>query len=250
MAGAPPRTECIGHRSHVAPADPGGCVRPATRPNVWAGALLYQSGVARFAHLRPRRTPRRRRLPIRRRFLVLASNPHLARFRAPCTPPDTASSAIMARRLPSTPARVTLPRDDRRAQAMRKAYWLLAALVAVGLTGCFDNNTAPHVVATPPAAPRGLYSVTGDQLGDAALAGQHRVERHRLPRLHVHLRHELPVRPGRLDDRHVDRRHRPHERRDPLLRGFGGGRQRLRERRSRTRPSTTRRGPPAPTASW
>ena len=44
---------------------------------------------------------------------------------------------------------------------MHKATWLLAALLAVGLMSCRDNTTAPRAV--PPAAPRGLYSITGDQ---------------------------------------------------------------------------------------
>jgi hypothetical protein len=44
---------------------------------------------------------------------------------------------------------------------MHKATWLLAAVLALGLAGCRDNTTAPRAV--PPAAPRGLYSVTGDQ---------------------------------------------------------------------------------------
>jgi hypothetical protein len=43
---------------------------------------------------------------------------------------------------------------------MHKATWLLAALMVIGLTSCRDNTTAPHPA---PAAPRGLYSVTGDQ---------------------------------------------------------------------------------------
>ena len=44
---------------------------------------------------------------------------------------------------------------------MHKARWLLAALLALGLASCRDNTTAPRAV--PPAAPRGLYSTTGDQ---------------------------------------------------------------------------------------
>jgi hypothetical protein len=44
---------------------------------------------------------------------------------------------------------------------MHKATWLLAALLAVGLTSCHDNTSAPRAV--PPAAPRGLRSTTGDQ---------------------------------------------------------------------------------------
>ena len=44
---------------------------------------------------------------------------------------------------------------------MRKVTLLLAALAAIGLAGCFDHNaTAPHL---PPAAPGGVFSVTGDQ---------------------------------------------------------------------------------------
>ncbi len=43
---------------------------------------------------------------------------------------------------------------------MHKATWLLAAVLALGLTSCHDNMTAPRAA---PAAPRGLYSVTGDQ---------------------------------------------------------------------------------------
>lgn len=47
---------------------------------------------------------------------------------------------------------------------MRKAIPILVALAALGLAGCDDtgNTTAPHDI-TPPAAPRGVYSVTGDQ---------------------------------------------------------------------------------------
>jgi hypothetical protein len=44
---------------------------------------------------------------------------------------------------------------------MHKAKWLIAALLALGLVSCRDNTTAPRAV--PPAAPRGLYSTTGDQ---------------------------------------------------------------------------------------
>lgn len=45
---------------------------------------------------------------------------------------------------------------------MRKAIPILLALAAVGLAGCDDSSTAPRDV-TPPAAPRGVFSVTGDQ---------------------------------------------------------------------------------------
>jgi hypothetical protein len=44
---------------------------------------------------------------------------------------------------------------------MRNAFPTLLALFALGVAGCNDNSTAPHDV-TPPAAPRGLFSVTGD----------------------------------------------------------------------------------------
>src|ERR1043166_283931 len=44
---------------------------------------------------------------------------------------------------------------------MRKAIPILLVLAAVGLAGCVDNTTAPRDV-TPPAAPRGVFSVTGD----------------------------------------------------------------------------------------
>ncbi len=52
---------------------------------------------------------------------------------------------------------------------MRKAIPILLVLAALGLAGCDDttNTTAPHDV-TPPAAPRGLFSVTGD--GQVALS--------------------------------------------------------------------------------
>lgn len=43
---------------------------------------------------------------------------------------------------------------------MRTATILVAALLALGLAGCEDDTTAPRT--PPPAAPRGLYSVTGD----------------------------------------------------------------------------------------
>jgi len=45
---------------------------------------------------------------------------------------------------------------------MRKAIPILLVLAALGLSGCEDNTTAPPRDATPPAAPRGLFSVTGD----------------------------------------------------------------------------------------
>src|ERR1043166_866542 len=44
---------------------------------------------------------------------------------------------------------------------MRKAIPILLVLAAVGLAGCVDHTTAPRDV-TPPAAPRGVFSVTGD----------------------------------------------------------------------------------------
>jgi hypothetical protein len=44
---------------------------------------------------------------------------------------------------------------------MHKAIPILLVLAALSLSGCEDNTTAPRDV-TPPAAPRGLYSVTGD----------------------------------------------------------------------------------------
>ena len=44
---------------------------------------------------------------------------------------------------------------------MRKAIPILLVLAAVALTGCVDDTTAPRDV-TPPAAPRGVFSVTGD----------------------------------------------------------------------------------------
>jgi len=47
---------------------------------------------------------------------------------------------------------------------MRLHYLAPLALVALVLSGCNDNNpTAPPRDVTPPAAPRGVYSVTGDQ---------------------------------------------------------------------------------------
>ncbi len=49
---------------------------------------------------------------------------------------------------------------------MRKAIPILLALAAVGLAGCDETTTAPRDL-TPPAAPRGFYSVTGD--GQVAL---------------------------------------------------------------------------------
>ena len=44
---------------------------------------------------------------------------------------------------------------------MRKVIPILLAAAAVGIAGCNDDSTAPRDV-TPPAAPRGLFSVTGD----------------------------------------------------------------------------------------
>lgn len=44
---------------------------------------------------------------------------------------------------------------------MRKAIPMLMVLAALGLAGCDDTTTSPHDI-TPPAAPRGLFSVTGD----------------------------------------------------------------------------------------
>ncbi len=44
---------------------------------------------------------------------------------------------------------------------MRLAIPILLVVAAVGLTGCDETTTAPRDV-TPPAAPRGFYSVTGD----------------------------------------------------------------------------------------
>jgi len=46
---------------------------------------------------------------------------------------------------------------------MRTAIPMLMVVAALGLTGCYDSSTptAPHDV-TPPAAPRGMFSVTGD----------------------------------------------------------------------------------------
>ncbi|MEQ1833558.1 MAG: hypothetical protein ABL977_10925 [Candidatus Eisenbacteria bacterium] len=46
---------------------------------------------------------------------------------------------------------------------MRKAIPILVVLAALGLAGCDDStsSTAPRDI-TPPAAPRGLFSVTGD----------------------------------------------------------------------------------------
>jgi len=44
---------------------------------------------------------------------------------------------------------------------MRKAIPTLLAFVALAVAGCNDNSTAPRDV-TPPAAPRGLFSITGD----------------------------------------------------------------------------------------
>ena len=46
---------------------------------------------------------------------------------------------------------------------MRKPIPILLAVLSLGLLGCNDNSpTAPPADTTPPAAPRGLYSVTGD----------------------------------------------------------------------------------------
>jgi hypothetical protein len=42
-----------------------------------------------------------------------------------------------------------------------RGSWLLLIAAAVGLSGCDDNTVAPRDVS-PPAAPRGVYSVTGD----------------------------------------------------------------------------------------
>jgi hypothetical protein len=43
-----------------------------------------------------------------------------------------------------------------------RAIGIMLLMVAVVLTGCNDEPTAPRDL-TPPAAPRGLYTVTGDQ---------------------------------------------------------------------------------------
>ena len=45
---------------------------------------------------------------------------------------------------------------------MRKAIPILLAVMSLGLSGCNESTTAPPADVTPPAAPRGLYSVTGD----------------------------------------------------------------------------------------
>ncbi len=45
---------------------------------------------------------------------------------------------------------------------MRFTSYLWLALLAVSLVGCNDDTVAPKDL-TPPAAPRGLYSVTGDR---------------------------------------------------------------------------------------
>ena len=44
---------------------------------------------------------------------------------------------------------------------MRKVIPILLAAAALGIAGCNDNSSAPRDV-TPPAAPRGLTSITGD----------------------------------------------------------------------------------------
>lgn len=44
---------------------------------------------------------------------------------------------------------------------MHKVIPILLVLAALGLSGCSDSTTAPRDV-TPPAAPRGVFSVTGD----------------------------------------------------------------------------------------
>lgn len=44
---------------------------------------------------------------------------------------------------------------------MRKVIPILVAAAALGVAGCNDNSTAPRDT-TPPAAPRGLISITGD----------------------------------------------------------------------------------------
>jgi hypothetical protein len=44
---------------------------------------------------------------------------------------------------------------------MRQAITILMVLAALAVSGCDDTTTAPHDV-TPPAAPRGFYSITGD----------------------------------------------------------------------------------------
>lgn len=45
---------------------------------------------------------------------------------------------------------------------MRKTFPILALTAALALVGCDDTSTAPRDV-TPPAAPRGAFSVTGDR---------------------------------------------------------------------------------------
>lgn len=50
---------------------------------------------------------------------------------------------------------------------MRKAIPILLVFVVLGLAGCDDGTTTAPRDVTPPAAPRGLFSVTGD--GQATL---------------------------------------------------------------------------------
>lgn len=57
---------------------------------------------------------------------------------------------------------------------MRKAIPILLALASLGLMGCNESTTAPPRDVTPPAAPRGLYSVTGD--GEVSLSWLHNTE--------------------------------------------------------------------------
>ena len=103
------------------------------------------------------------------------------------------------------------------------------------LGGCSERPRRRRATIAPPAAPRGLFSVTGDSAVTLRLAREHRGRRGRLPRLHVDLRGR--ARAARTTVIGAHRGHHVHtwspaspNGDHALLRGRGGRRGRQRER--------------------
>src|SRR5690242_8732774 len=121
---------------------------------------LRSAGVAPFAHLslQAHTAPPPGRDPAAVLFAPRARI--FAGFRPSCA--NVPAQALVARALRSPWVHDSSGRPPRQeVRTMRFTAPIALALLATALAGCHDSTAPGDVI--PPAAPRGLYSVTGDR---------------------------------------------------------------------------------------